>query len=701
MDHFFLKKINYKQALILYTIIFAILFGVAYIPFFLSGRTFVTKVDGIDQYYMGFYYFGEYLRHLFTGHAAPLYDLSIGMGEDILGALNYYGFADPVYLVSAFADGQMAPFIYSFSFFVRIYLAGISFLAYCRQMRLDPFFAVAGAFCFIVNGFTYGGVTSYMGWGSVLIYLPLMLIAVEKTFKNESKAFPIMLLSSVYAALCGFYFLYMSCIFLILYCLGRGIAIFGVRSFFKVITCSLKAALPLVLGILFAGPVFFPSIMGFMGSERSDISIFDILFDKENWTPYLPVYLSFINKPAHYYFKYISKITWAQYIAVIFAFFLPRSRAKIQLCTANLVIMLTVALPVTGYIFSGFGESGFEVNTRWAFLIHFIFAVTLVYVLGTSWPGAMEKKALRVSVTALLLILTALCTIISVKKNVDADGGRLDPLNIARNMDSPALHSVTLAEDDSVYRVSMDHFMTTSDRPENSAMIHGYYGITYWLSIMNDHTQYASDVIKGEKQEWRSDGFGHEGVFETAYGVKYYLGKGENPVPEGYEEVECFDYYGEKWHVYENSGWVGIGYTRDSAAAQELLKVIKDEENLERGELREYFDGVLKASERLDLFEYDRAAGRIVCETAEASADELVVSIPYNSGWKAYLDGKPVDTRVADLMCMAINTGGGAHRVELIYESAGFKAGTMTMVFSVLLMAAYGIITRRFQGHAS
>ena len=53
----------------------------------------------------------------------PLYDLSIGLGEDIIGALNYYGVGDPLNLLAIFINSQNCAYIFTFMFFLRLWLA--------------------------------------------------------------------------------------------------------------------------------------------------------------------------------------------------------------------------------------------------------------------------------------------------------------------------------------------------------------------------------------------------------------------------------------------------------------------------------------------------------------------------------------------------------------------------------------------------
>lgn len=698
------NKLDYKKCTLIYILLFIAVFGGAYAGFFLKGNSFITKMDGVDQYYPGFIYFGQYLRNfvkdLFAGHfVLPKFDMSIGMGEDIVGSLNYYGFGDPVYLLAAFAVGKWGPVIYSISFFIRLFGAGLAFMIYCREMGLNPVYSLGGAFCFIINGFTYGGVTSYMGWASVLIYLPLMLTGVERIFKDRKKGELLILLSSVYAGFCGFYFFYMSCVFLVIYCVGRGIAIFGIKNIKTIVLKSLQGAWPVIVGIGLSAPVFFPSVLGFLGSERSDISIFDIIFCRKNWTPYWPVYLSFINQPARYYFKYICKITIVEYLAVVAAFFLPKSKGKIQLCVANTVIALVVALPITGYIFSGFGESGFEVNCRWAFLIHFLFAMTLVYVLSADWGDRLRK--IKNTVCLLVVIAAIINTAYYPYKNSTSASGRIDNENVLRNTDSPVVHSEQIMNDSQVFRVSTDRFLTTADRPENTAMYKGYNGIVYWLSIMNNCTQKAVNEFTGLEQEWRSDGFSHVAAFETVMGVKYYLHKGDDAVPEGYKHLADLDYYGETWGIYENENYHGLSYVRDKEMSDQLWADMIENKSADSKAYEAYFEKLLANSARDALLQenYDNKENIYSVSLAANKGDELVVAIPYSKGWCAFVDGIKTEISQKDIMFMAVPISKDKeHTVVLKYKSPGFDIGCKTALFTILLMLAGWLVKARVFG---
>lgn len=73
--------------------------------------------------------------------------------------------------------------------------------------------------------------------------------------------------------------------------------------------------------------------------------------------------------------------------------------------------------------------------------------------------------------------------------------------------------------------------------------------------------------------------------------------------------------------------------------------------------------------------------GNITCE-----ADEILFfSIPFSSGWTAYVDGKETEIKRADIAFMAIMPGEGEHEILLKYESPGMKSGLIISVSMALI----------------
>ena len=172
---------------IIYSGIFLVMIFAGYGIVYATGHTLIGKNDDVGQYYETFIYIGRYLRGLFSGGGAPLYNLSIGMGEDVAGCLNYYGFGDPFTLVSVFANGANAHVLFDLLYFLRMYLAGMAFMLYCSSFRIKPVCAAICAQGYLFAAFGLSAVGKIPAWGCVLIFLPLMLTGCERIFSGQKK----------------------------------------------------------------------------------------------------------------------------------------------------------------------------------------------------------------------------------------------------------------------------------------------------------------------------------------------------------------------------------------------------------------------------------------------------------------------------------------------------------------------------------
>ncbi len=84
--------------------------------------------------------------------------------------------------------------------------------------------------------------------------------------------------------------------------------------------------------------------------------------------------------------------------------------------------------------------------------------------------------------------------------------------------------------------------------------------------------------------------------------------------------------------------------------------------------------------------------------TGDISVDKeklLVLSIPYQKGWTAYVDGKEVDIKKANLMYSAIDLEPGDHDVRLVFRRPGIKASLCLSAVGITIFIIALIIRRR------
>lgn len=228
-------RIKRRQYYFVYTLLFVLTACISYSYLYLNGYITMRKSDGQNQYYYSLIYYGKYIReilnNIFIAHnfEIPMWDMTIGYGSDILTTLHYYGIGDPLNLLAVFFAKSNTWILYCLLVLIRIYLAGISFSLFSFYHGNDRKATMLGALVYCFCGWTTVIGIQYVAFVLPLIYFPLLLLGVDKIYK-EKKPF-IFMIGIFLSAISNFYFFYMLCIFVFLYvifqyfnlCMGREI----------------------------------------------------------------------------------------------------------------------------------------------------------------------------------------------------------------------------------------------------------------------------------------------------------------------------------------------------------------------------------------------------------------------------------------------------------------------------------------------
>lgn len=82
--------------------------------------------------------------------------------------------------------------------------------------------------------------------------------------------------------------------------------------------------------------------------------------------------------------------------------------------------------------------------------------------------------------------------------------------------------------------------------------------------------------------------------------------------------------------------------------------------------------------------------------TINCSNDEyLFLSVPFSSGWTAYVDGEKTDVYRANIGFMAIPLKSGGHNIELKYVTPGIRAGSFCSIISLAAIAIIYILNKK------
>lgn len=610
------KKLDKKRNIdfyLLYTLVFLAVALALYLKFFANGKSLVWSHDGVPQHLNSLAYYGKYLRKvlhtLFIEHklSLPLWDMHIGYGSDILTTLHYYVIGDPLTLLSVFVPASKTEALYAFLIFLRIYLAGIAFSRYSFYHKNSKQATFMGTMIYIFAGWTIYAAMKHPYFSNPMIYLPLILLGIDKIYKKQK---PYVFIWSVsLAGLSNFYFFYMLGIFMVLYAIFRYFDLFADRSIKNIGKWLGVFAVYSVIAVLIAAVILLPVILPVFGTDR---------FKAEN---YVPLFYDRI-----YYEKYLgcligeNMIQWgvAGYTAVSLAgvFVLFSKKKKYTALKAGFVLLnVFLLLPYAGHVLNGLSY----VSNRWIWaygmLIAYIFVkiypelfaltltekrkvfvMLLIYCILALLPEAARTQR---NLMAMVLLSLSTFTVLSFgniftrERNLtvmvagfliagilfnmhyqysyekDYLSEFTDSGKALEKLETGVDRAVLSTDDPSVYRY--DQMDTNSS--ENSSMQMGTNSTAYYFSVASSSiANFFDEMYLNTPWEQHYNNLDGRTILDRLASVKYFVVKKgkESDLPYGYSRLSGeAEKNGKTYLAYADEDALPLGYTYDSWISRE------------------------------------------------------------------------------------------------------------------------------------
>lgn len=603
--------------MLLYTIAFAVLFACTYLLFFLKGKSFIWYYDGVKQHFTALIYLGKYYRgivnNIFQGNfVLPMYDFSIGMGEDIISSLNFYGLGDPLTLLAAFVPASKMELLYDFLVLFRMYLSGLAFSFMCRTKGKRYSFILFGAVIYAFSGYALHVAVKHPFFIIPMIFLPLAIVGVDRVI--EKKRMSLLILVVFFTALNGFYFFYMNTIFLVIYavvkviCKSRTCKETSLKNTIKMLfVMGVRCLIAYLIGLAMAAFIFVPTIAAYFGSSRSESSFNPgnlFLYDAKHYN-YL--FTGLIGSP---------RITWdflgmAAIVVLSLVCAIFSQKKKFKILKVNIIIWTVLMLiPFGGFMLNGFSY----VSGRFMYLVTLVYAVSVVEFLpqvlklnrkkmiGYSillfgylvamffnvdrgsffgWFGlislvitlativfcSLRKVRMLVAMSALFVVVSL--NLIGNGWLLFADGqqGYLSEFlnrGQAYEMLSQEPEGAAPWADTQFYRID-----SATKNTQNACMVTDDYGVSSYFSIGNSNRlNYLQEVEDGGVVDsmFKIDGLDGRTFLDALASVKYFAapaGDQEN-IPYGYKYVRDFKRGGTSYQLYENTMFLPLGVTFDN-----------------------------------------------------------------------------------------------------------------------------------------
>ncbi len=629
------KKICFFLA---YTLCFAIIAGAVFSVFMINKKSFIWVPDGLQQHFNALLYYRSWLLSIIqmavTEHRieVPLWDMHIGLGSDVLTTLHYYVIGDPLNLLSVLVpDEKYMELFYNTMVLVRIYLAGLAFAVYCRYHGQKPYSTLLGAmvydFCFWVII-----AVRHPYFLNPMIYLPLILIGVDKIYKKQKPWLYMGMLAI--ATVSSFYFTYMICIFVAIYALIRYLMLFGKPVLktvwywiWRFLAYSLVTLMSVAIILL---PVVAMTLSTGRAGAEHEFSLFYPL------SYYRKLIAGFLIGGSTYW----SELGYTG-IVLLAVILLLCTRKKNRGLRLGLVLMTMLLLfPFAGRMLNG---GSYVVNRyMWAYsmLVSFIAVKMYPQMLEMHfkkkvilfWAGityiclcleVLTKHQEKYVLAALLLFSVLLVLIVGVSNRVKEkfifkavllvvvmseliyQGWIEYSPKVSAYVEQFAAQgeALSMLTNDAAGSLVKNHAKNTTYRYEslqseewkNTAMQLGLNGTSYYFSLANpDINQFQREMYINQTRDFCYSGFDARTMLEILSGVRYYV------VPSGNKGLRPYGYnvcincgtlgaggqYEIKCDAYENDSVLPLGFASDTViprSTYEKLDVTRKQQSLLQG----------------------------------------------------------------------------------------------------------------------
>lgn len=386
---------------ILYTVLFLIAWSIITLPFELRGNSLIGESDSFNQSFPVFIYIGEYIRGLFQGEIKQ-FDFCIGLGDDVITALNWHGFGDIFQIASVLFSPENAEIGYEIVMVIKYYCCGIAFLVFCRSYLKENCFKVAGALMYTFSVFAlFWGLNCWM-FLNPMITLPLILTGIDQTWEKSSCIHWIYVIAIFIQSLNGFYFLYMEAVISIVYFGVMVISFFYKKQYSikKVIQCTFSLLSQGILGCMMGGIMLVPAVLGYLSSSRAGNSsigenIKDFFVFKD-WNYYLRGIANILVTEV-----YKSTVTLPAIVILGVLLLIVRKQKQAEVKIITIVMMVAFWIPIIGKIMNGFS---YWVD-RWFYAVILFMVLSSTMVMENNTQINRKEKNIFWILTTVSIVL--------------------------------------------------------------------------------------------------------------------------------------------------------------------------------------------------------------------------------------------------------------------------------------------------------
>lgn len=346
--------------LFIVTIILAIFGHSFYIyRFFQDGTIFTGPNDGLEQMLpMQLYLYDKFKQ------GQMFYNLDFGFGGDYYTDLAYYYSTSIIFFINMIFvwildlffnfHTNTVTFWAKNAFYISIFKSAVGMTAafyYFKKVKMTDIPALLSAFLFLTSAIYFRFTLYWSFFSDVFIFLPLLLLGIERYIQNEKKGLFIVAVACIFIN--NFYFAYYQVLFGLIYFLCRNIF----KSQYDIVSRTkqwLNFILMTLIGLMISAFAFFYGAKSFIQNDRAPYS------------QEIPLFSPF-NRDANFIYDNYLFIVLVISIQAILTFKFYKHYFYRLFAILSIVMMILSFTPFIDSVFNGFSAP----QKRWHYLITF------------------------------------------------------------------------------------------------------------------------------------------------------------------------------------------------------------------------------------------------------------------------------------------------------------------------------------------
>lgn len=509
------------------------------------------------------------LRDALFGDNSLFYSWSRSMGGNYWGLFTFY-ISSPLSFITLFFPVEKMPVAIEILTILKLSLCGVSFFIYgsylvkrnenlFNQVRIQ-ILILALSICYALMSYNMVYSLSLM-WLDGVIWLPLILLGVEKILDGKKGVFYIIALSMLLIS--NYYTGYMVGIYTGMYMLFRILTTVSKETWRESLWKALRIAVLSILSIGVAAPVLLGSWKGLtQGKLAGGGSEYSLDFSLTNFSAIGDLIGKYTNSNYDSITNSGLPAIYCGYVVLAFVivFFLLRKirmREKI-----GMIIIIGILSASLYYTSLDMAWHGFQVPNWFPYRYAFLFSFTLVYMACRALIALPEKtkipkkwkKPAEIAVAAALLVFAAVemdINAVNLLAGLDGEFAYVPMERYEEVMDrtKPLVDEVK-EKDDGLYRINQGYEFS-----KNDAMLFSYHGMTHYSSTYNAAVNSLTPRLGISQGYFWNSGYGSNAMLDSLFAVKYIFA--DKNVPASYTKlIES----GKGTAAYENPSALSIAY---------------------------------------------------------------------------------------------------------------------------------------------